>query len=141
MSADELRPAYRTLNEPSRLFGLSISTILAATAAASVAYGWLLISPLAWRANVSIAVLGLGTPLVLLVVRESAALSPARLLLAVLRWRARASAIEGVMPGTRVRRGGLRLDDPPNDGGAGPRAPHAELPWLDDSHASQRGAE
>src|SRR5829696_6371 len=113
MSADELRPAYRTLNEPSRLFGLSISTILASAVAAGLGYAWLLISPLPWRANVSTAVIGLGAPLVLLVVRESAALSPARLLLSVIRWRARPTSVDAVTAGTRVRNGAVRLDEPP----------------------------
>jgi hypothetical protein len=139
VNADELRPAYRTLNEPSRLFGLSISTVLSVAAAAAVGYGWLLISPLPWRANVSIAVIGLGAPLVLLVVRESAALSPARLLLAVIRWRVRPTRIEGVTPGSRVRGGAVRLDDPPAEIGDGPPAPEAELPWLEDDE-NERGA-
>ena len=139
MNADELRPAYRTLNEPSRLFGLSLATILAATAAAAVGYAWLLISPLPWRANVSIAVIGLGAPLVLLVVRESAALSPARLLLAVIRWRVRPPSIEGVTHSSRIRRGAVRLDDPPAGSGDGPPAPQAELPWLED-HENEQGA-
>lgn len=131
MNADELRPAYRTLNEPSRLFGLSISTILAAAAAAAVGYAWLLISPLPWRANVSTAVIGLGAPLVLLVVRESSALSPVRLLLAVINWRVRPNSIDRVTPGSRVRRGAVRLDDPPAGSADRPPAPEAELPWLE----------
>src|SRR5215217_4935243 len=135
MSADELRPAYRTLNEPSRLLGLSISTILASAIAAGLGYAWLLISPLPWRANVSTAVIGLGAPLVLLVVRESAALSPARLLAAVIRWRARPSTIEPANTETRIQCGAIRLDQPAVT--VAPPAAEPELPWL--QHAESRG--
>ena len=131
MSVDELRPAYRTLNEPSRLFGLSIATIAASAVAGAAGYGWLLVSPLPWRANVSIAVIGLGAPLVLLVVRESAALSPARLLLAVIRWRARASTVEAVSAHSSVPSGAVRLDQPSL--ATGPPSPETELPWLADT--------
>jgi hypothetical protein len=44
----ELRPAYRTLNEPSRLLGLSVTGWLTVVAAAGMSYGWLLVSPLPW---------------------------------------------------------------------------------------------
>jgi hypothetical protein len=131
VNTTELRPAYRTLNEPNRLFGVSLSTILAAAAAGSLGYAWLLVSPLPWRANVSIAVIGLGAPLVLLVVRESAALSPARLLLAVIRWRGRASTVEAVSAHPRVRRGAVRLDQPAL--ATKPPSPETELPWLADT--------
>ena len=130
MNTTELRPAYRTLNEPNRLFGLSLSTILAAAATGGVGYAWLLVSPLPWRANVSIAVIGLGAPLVLLVVRESAALSPARLLLAVIRWRARASTVEAVSAHSSVH-GAVRLDQPSL--ATRPPSPETELPWLSDT--------
>jgi len=134
VSPDELRPAYRTLNEPSRLFGLSLATILALTAAGGLGYAWLLASPLPWRANVSTAVIGLGAPLVLLVVRESAALSPARLLAAVIRWRARPSTIEPANTETRIQRGAIRLDQPAVT--VAPPAAAPELPWLE--HAETR---
>jgi hypothetical protein len=134
VSPDELRPAYRTLNEPSRLFGLSLATILALAAAGGLGYAWLLVSPLPWRANVSTAVIGLGAPLVLLVVRESAALSPARLLAAVIRWRARPSTIEPANTETRIQRGAIRLDQPAIT--VAPPAAEPELPWLE--HAESR---
>ena len=134
MSPDELRPAYRTLNEPSRLFGLSLATILALAAAGGLGYAWLLVSPLPWRANVSTAVIGLGAPLVLLVVRESAALSPVRLLAAVIRWRARPSTIEPASTETRIQRGAIRLDQPAVTDPPPTAAP--ELPWLE--HAESR---
>ena len=133
MNTTELRPAYRTLNEPSRLFGLSLSTILAAAASGGLGYAWLLVSPLPWRANVSIAVIGLGAPLVLLVVRENAALSPARLLLAVIRWRARASTVEAVSAHSSVSSGAVRLDQPSL--ATRPPSPETELPWLADTDA------
>jgi hypothetical protein len=114
----ELRPAYRTLNEPNRLFGLSLSTILAAAAAGGLGYAWLLVSPLPWRANVSIAVIGLGSPLVLL---------------AVIRWRTRPSTVEAVSAQSRVRRGAVRLDEPSL--ATRPPSPQTELPWLSDTEA------
>jgi hypothetical protein len=137
MSADELRPAYRTLNEPSRLFGLSISSILASAVAGGLGYAWLLISPLPWRANLSTAVIALGAPLVLLVVRESAALSPARLLLSAIRWRTRPSSVDALTASTPVRRGAVRLDEPPADSGSARSAPRTELPWLRDDPSQE----
>ena len=134
MSPDELRPAYRTLNEPSRLFGLSLATILALAAAGGLGYAWLLVSPLPWRANVTTAVIGLGAPLVLLVVRESAALSPARLLAAVIRWRARPSIIGPANTESRIQRGAIRLDQPVVTDPSPAAEP--ELPWLE--HAESR---
>ena len=84
----ELRPAYRTLDEPTRLLGVSLGGWAALLLAGGVAYGWLMLSPLAWRANLSIAVIGLGAPLALLLLREQSTISPGRLLAAVVRWRA-----------------------------------------------------
>ncbi len=109
----ELRPAYRTLNEPTRLLGLSIGAWLAIVAAAGAGYGWLLVSPLGWRVNVSMAVIGLGAPLALLVLREQTTVSPGRLLLAVAAWRLRPATITGLDEDPRgVRGGAVRLDVP-----------------------------
>src|SRR4051794_15242646 len=108
----ELRPAYRTLNEPTRLLGLSIGAWLAIVAAAGVAYGWLLVSPFDWRANVSVAVIGLGAPLALLALREQTTVSPGRLLAAVVLWRLRAATIIGLPDTQPVSRGAVRLDSP-----------------------------
>ncbi|MBE2320378.1 hypothetical protein DVA67_030725 [Solirubrobacter sp. CPCC 204708] len=111
----ELRAAYRTLNEPTRLLGLSLGGWLAIGLAAGAGYGLLLISPLGWRVNVSVAIIGLGAPLALLVLREQTTISPGRLLLAIIAWRARPAVITGLDEGEQVdvvRRGGVRLDRP-----------------------------
>ena len=92
----ELRRAYRTLNEPTRLLGLSLGAWLAVVLAAGAGYAWLLVSPLGWRVNVSLVVIALGAPLALLVLREQTTISPGRLLLAILRWRLRPAEITGV---------------------------------------------
>ncbi len=123
----ELRPAYRTLNEPTRLLGLSIGAWLALVLAAGVAYGWLLVSPLGWRVNVSMAVIGLGAPLALLVLREQTTISPGRLLLAVAAWRLRPATITNADDDPRtMRRSAVRLDVP----AATPDEPPIEKDWL-----------
>jgi hypothetical protein len=106
----ELRPAYRTLNEPSRLLGLSGGGWLTVVVAGALAYGWLELSPLTWRANLSVVVVGLGAPSALLLLREASTVTPGRLLLAVLRWRTRSSMIVAHSDGRAVRRGAVRLD-------------------------------
>ena len=113
MNADgELRTAYRTLDEPTRLFGVSLAGWAALIAAGGAGYGWLLISPLPWRANFSLAVIVLGAPAALAVLREQSTIDPGRLLAAVLAWRARPPLL--VAPDDRrpVRRHGVRLDTP-----------------------------
>src|SRR4051794_5111954 len=117
----ELRPAYRTLNDSTRLLGLSIGAWLAVIVAAGLGYGGVLVSPLGWRANVSLAVIGLGTPLALAVLRESSTISPGRLLAAVVMWRLRAPRITGFdQAAAVVRAGAVRLDH------AAPRGEHLE---------------
>src|SRR4051794_25088893 len=108
----ELRPAYRTLNDPTRLLGVSIGGWVTLLLAGGAGYGWLLISPLPWRVNCSIAVIGLGAPAALLLLREQSTISPARLLGAVVRWRARAALLVAPSPQRPVTRGGMRLDTP-----------------------------
>lgn len=108
----ELRPAYRTLNEPTRLLGLSISAWAGLLAAGAAAYGWLLVSPLPWRANVSLAAIVLGLPTALMVLREQSTITPARLLTGVIRWRLRPALLVAPTHTQPVRRGGLRLDRP-----------------------------
>ena len=115
----ELRRAYRTLNEPTRLLGLSIGAWLAVVSAAGAGYAWLMVSPLGWRVNISLVVIALGAPLALLVLREQTTISPGRLLLAILAWRLRPTAITGVQDLGEVRRGAVRLDTPaPSPGDA-----------------------
>lgn len=127
----ELRPAYRTLAEPSQLLGLSIGAWATVITAGAVGYGWLHLSPLPWRANASMVVIGLGAPVALLLLREASAISPARLLAAALRWRARPSRLTGAVA---PRDGAIRLTNIP--------APVAsvdvadELPWLAPSSAA-----
>ena len=122
----ELRPAYRTLDEPTRLLGVSLGGWAALLAAGGVAYGWLMLSPLAWRANLSIAVIALGAPLALLLLREQTTISPARLLAAVVRWRMRSARIVTPRDGQLARRGGVRLYRPLEAAGT-----EVELPWLE----------
>jgi len=122
----ELRPAYRTLNEPARLLGISLTGWIALLVAGGCGYAWLLVSPLGWRANISVAVIALGTPAALLLLREESTVSPGRLLLAVVRWRARAPRIVAVTSERRVRRGAVRLSE---------AAPAADRRAIDDSLA------
>lgn len=129
---DELRPAYRTLNDPSRLFGLAFGGWIAVIVSGGLGYAWLMLSPLGWRANISMVIVGLGAPVALLLLRESSTVSPGRLLIAVVRWRARSAVIVD----DEVRRGGVRLDVPTD--GAGPERVELELPWLrEESEATQ----
>lgn len=125
----ELRPAYRTLNEPTRLLGLSLPGWAVVLAAAGAGYGWLLVSPLPWRLNMSIAVIVLGAPAALLVLREQTTITPARLLAGVIAWRARPARLVAVTG--PVGRGGIRLDAPADAAAPPPVEAAAELPWVD----------
>jgi hypothetical protein len=106
----ELRPAYRTLNEPTRLLGLSLGGWAVLLGAGAAGYGWLLVSPLPWRVNFSLAVIGLGVPAALVLLREQSTISPARLLAAVVRWRARPALLTAPTKELPLRRGAVRLD-------------------------------
>jgi hypothetical protein len=108
----ELRRAYRSLDDPMRFVGISLSGWVALLLASGLGYAWLLVSPLGWRASVSVAVVALGGPACLLVLRESSTIGPGRLLVAVLRWRARPAVIVAPSAERPVRRGGVRLDAP-----------------------------
>jgi hypothetical protein len=132
MTADErpeLRPAYRTLNDPTRLLGLSVSGWAVVLGAGGAGYGWLLVSPLPWRVNFSLAVIGLGAPAVLMLLREQSTISPTRVLAAVVRWRARPALVVGPSAERPVTRGGVRLDAPPSEIGE-QLVDVDELPWL-----------
>jgi hypothetical protein len=107
----ELRPAYRTLDEPTRLFGIALSGWAALLLASGLGYAWLLLSPLGWRVSLSVAVVVLGGPACLLALREQSTVGPGRLLLGVLRWRLRPAAVVGPTDACRVSRGGVRLDE------------------------------
>ncbi len=91
----EVTPNYRTLDEPTKLLGLSIGQWGAVALAAGFAYLLLLVSPLPWRVNVSLIVIFGGAPMVLLLLREQGALSASQLVSAVWRWRAKAGAAAG----------------------------------------------
>jgi hypothetical protein len=108
----ELRPAYRTLNEPTRLLGVSLAGWSVLLGAGGAGYGWLIVSPLAWRVNFSLAVVVLGAPAALMLLREQSTISPGRLLCAVVRRRARPPVIVENSAERAVRRGGVRLDAP-----------------------------
>ena len=113
----EVTPNYRTLDEPTKLLGLSLGEWGAVALAGGFAYLLLLISPLPWRVNVSaIVVLG-GTPLVLLLLREPGALSASQLIVAVLRWRLRPALLLGVDADEPPRRGVVVLDEAPAEVG------------------------
>jgi hypothetical protein len=112
----ELRPAYRTLDDPVRLLGVALSGWVAIALAAGVGYGWLLLSPLGWRASVSVAVVALGGPACLLILREQTTIGPGRLLVGVLRWRLRRAVIGAASEQCPVRRGAVRLDTAPSAG-------------------------
>jgi MFS family permease len=107
----ELRPAYRTLDDPTRLLGLPLGGWAAALLAGGAAYGWLMLSPLGWRANLSLVIVGIGAPLALALLREQSTISIGRLLIAVVRWRTRTALITPPTQACRVRRGGVRLDE------------------------------
>ena len=92
----EVTPNYRTLDEPTKLLGLSIGQWGAVALAAGFAYLLLLVSPLPWRVNVSLIVIFGGAPMVLLLLREQGALSALQLVSAVCRWRAKAALLLAV---------------------------------------------
>jgi hypothetical protein len=127
----ELHAAYRTLNEPTRLLGLSIGGWATLVTAGATGYGWLLVSPLPWRANVSLAAIVLGLPAALMLLREQSTITPARLLVGVVRWRARPSLLVAPTPERPVRRGGLRLDRASATSDVDQPAPDEELLWPD----------
>jgi hypothetical protein len=128
-AATEITPAYRTLDEPTKLLGLSVGQWGALAVAGGIAYAVLLASPLPWRVNVSlVAILG-GGPLVLLLLRENGALSPGRLFAAVLRWRMRPALLLEVSASALLEDGAVVLDEPLD--GAGPDESGEELPWPD----------
>ena len=132
----ELRPAYQTLNDPTRLLGLSIGGWAVLLAAGGAGYGWLLVSPLPWRLNFTLAVLVLGAPAALALLREQSTISPARLLAAIARWRARPALLLAPCAERPVTRGGVRLDGPPAE--VEERLVDVdELPWLRDGAVSR----
>ena len=108
----ELRPAYRTLNDPTCLLGLAIGAWGALLVAGALGYAWLQISPLPWRLNFSLVVIVLGAPAGLLILREQGTIGPGRLLCAVIGWRGRASLATAPTAEHPLRCGGVRLDSP-----------------------------
>ena len=130
--ANELRPAYRTLNEPTRLLGLSLGGWAAVIVAGGLGYGWLMLSPLGWRANISFAVIAFGAPAALLLLRESSTVSPGQLLVAVLRWRVHSPTIVD----EPTRRGAVRLDTPAPPFAADVVEP--DLPWIHESNGADQ---
>ena len=124
----ELVPCYRTIDQPSQLLGLSTGAWATALVCFAAGYGWVTVSPLPFRANFSLAVVFLGAPLILVMLREQTALSPGRVLAAVLRWRTTPMLLGPPELGAKVT-GGVRLDEP---AAAEPAAEGAELDWLEE---------
>lgn len=108
--AGEQRPSYRTLNEPTRLIGLSLGSWAAVIVTGALGYAFVSVSPLPWRLNVSTVAILLGAPLAVLVLREPGTIGPGRLVLAALAWRARPPRVVPPAPDELVRAGGVRLD-------------------------------
>jgi hypothetical protein len=129
----ELRPAYRTLDDPARFLGVSLAGWLAIALAGGLGYGWMLLSPVGWRASMSVAIVCLGGPACLLILREQSTIGPGRLLVAVLRWRLRAPVIVAPIEQRPVCRGGVRLDQPAPAHEAGRDAARGRAPWTDDA--------
>lgn len=124
----EVTPAYRTLDEPTKLIGLSMAQWGAIALAGAIAYAWVLVSPLPWRLNVSLVVVLMGAPLMIALLREQGALSAATLFAAVCRWRLRPTLLlEGNLRHA-AERGGVMLDEPA-EVPARERFTD-ELPWL-----------
>ena len=125
----EVTPNYRTLDEPTKLLGLSIGQWGAMALAAGFAYLLLLVSPLPWRVNVSLIVIFGGAPMVLLLLREQGALSASQLVGAVFRWRTKPALLLAVDPDEPPRGGVVVLAEAPSGVGGDQLA--EELPWLD----------
>lgn len=125
---DELVPCYRTIDQPSQLLGLSTGSWVVALACFALGYAWVTVSPLPFRANFSLAVIFLGAPLILVVLREQTALSPGRVLAAVLRWRTTPTLLGPPPLGGKIT-GGVRLDAPAAPAVA---VEDADLDWLED---------
>jgi len=126
-NGDELVPCYRTIDQPSQLLGLSTGAWGTALLCFALGYGWVTVSPLPFRANFSLAVIFLGAPLILMVLREQTALSPGRVLAAVVRWRTRPTLLGPPAIDTKIG-GGVRLAEPV----VAAVAEDADLDWLED---------
>jgi hypothetical protein len=100
------------LNDPTRLLGVSLAGWGVLLGAGGAGYAWLAVSPLPWRVNFSLAVIVLGAPAALMLLRDQSTISPGRLLSAVVRWRARPPVILEDSAERAVRHGGVRLDTP-----------------------------
>jgi hypothetical protein len=127
-SSDELVPCYRTIDQPSQLLGLSTAAWATALVCFGAGYAWVTISPLPFRLNLSLAVIGLGAPLILVMLREQTALSPGRVLAAVLRWRIKPTLLGPPAIDAKIA-GAVRLDEP-----ASPQVAErgVNLDWLED---------
>lgn len=124
----ELRSSYRTLNEPTKLIGLSLGAWAAVIAAGAVAYAFLAVSPLPWRVNFSVIVIGLGAPVGLVVLREPGTIGPGRLLVAVFAWRLRPAILVPPHADAPVKRGAVRLETAIEP--AAPADAPTDLPWA-----------
>ena len=105
-------PTLRRLNDRERYFGLTWPGWLAAAAAAAVVYGAVRLSPFGVKPTVTIVALLLAALGMLVLAVSGQALSPARHLAALIRYRTQPSVW---VPSERPDRRGLVLDRVPGD--------------------------
>jgi hypothetical protein len=105
-------PTLRRLNDRERYYGLTWPGWVALAAAGGVLYGAVRISPLGFRATVTVVVLVLAFIASVALALEGQTIGPGRYLLALYRYRRAAKRL--VAP-ERPDRLGLVLDAPPTD--------------------------
>ncbi len=103
-------PTLRRLNDRERYYGLTLPGWLAIAVSGAVLYGAVKVSPLGTRATITIVVLVMAFAAVVLAGVSGQALSPARQLLAVLRYH---RAVKRLAPPQRPDKHGLVLDRTP----------------------------
>ena len=131
-----------TLDEPTRLLVISVAGWSVLLAAGAAGYGWPTVSPLPWRADLSLVVITLGAPAALAVLREQSTISPGRLLAVVVAWRAHPAVIVAPDEQGPVVRGGVWLNSPATElSSEGPDAvdlPRTTQPTFRDASDASR---
>jgi hypothetical protein len=107
-----MTPTLRRLNDRERYYGLTWPGWVALAAAGGVLYGAIRVSPLGFRATVTVVVLALAFIASVGLALEGQPIGPGRYLLALYRYRRAAKRL--VAP-ERADRHGLVLDAPPPD--------------------------